>query len=170
MLLIALAAAAVPTLGCEDRITGAFTQFADGRRVADTFAFDRRRDFVAGPLAMRGLRGMTPRDWDSMAARDQWLKSPLVMRPGRAATIEVPPDQRSWMKIVRGSGERLRLRACARGGRSSGSSGNTAWSGGFEIDYARAPQQGRCARIVVRVAGRDEPIRRRLTPRAGPCD
>lgn len=161
-----LLAAAAPVLGCDDRITGAFTEYPDGRRVEDRFEIDRRRDVTAGPLAYRGLRSITRAEWDSYVARDQWLKSPPVLRPGRTVTVEVPRSQRAWMKIVHG-GSRLTLRSCTRGG--SGSSGNTAWSGGFEIDYANAPQQGRCARLIIRVRGRAEPIRRRLVPKAGSC-
>ena len=161
-----LLAAAAPALGCADRITGAVVQYPDGRRVEDSFAIDRRQDLVAGPLGLTGLRRLRARDWAWLAARDQWLKSPMVLRPGRRVTLVVPRAQRSWMRIVHG-GARLTLRACPRGGPSSGSSGNTAWSGGFEIDYAKAPRQGRCARIHVRVDGRT--LRRRIAPRAGAC-
>ena len=120
-----------------------------------------------GPLALSGLRSITQAEWKYYAARDQWLKSIPLPRPGRSVTIVVPRRQRGWMKIVHG-GARLTLRGCARGAEASGSSGNTAWSGGLEIDYAKAPRQGRCARIIVRIPGR-EAVRRRLLPNAGPC-
>jgi hypothetical protein len=41
-------------------------------------------------------------------------------------------------------------------------SGPTFFSGGFEIDYAKAPQQGRCAELIVWVRGEQEPHRVRL--------
>ena len=156
-----LLAAAAPVLGCDDRITSAFTEYADGRRGEDCFEIDRKRDLVVGPLGYRGLRAIDAREWDWYVRNDQWLKSLTVLRPGRRVTVEVPRSQRGWMKIVHG-GARLTLQAC------SGTKRNTAWSGGFRIDYANAPQQGRCARIIVRIPGRD-PLRRRLVPSAGPC-
>ena len=38
----------------------------------------------------------------------------------------------------------------------------TPFSGGFEIDYAEAPRQGRCAELIVWVAGEREPRRGRV--------
>ena len=160
---------ATAVLGCDDRIPSAFRQSAGGARVEERFAFDRRRDGVFGPVAFRGLRTMTDRVWDDFAARDQWLKALTIVRPGARATVEVPRAQRPWMRLAYHSAGRYRvtLKACRRGEGESGPSGNTAWSGGFDIDYAKAPKQGRCAKLIVRTGGRV--IRKRLAPRVTGC-
>ena len=165
-----LLAAAAPVLGCDDRITGAVIRHADGREVEERFDIDRRQDNLFGPLALTGLKGVTPQSWDANVARDQWLKSPLVLRPSARVTLVIPRAQRSWMRFRHHPGHhRVTYASCRRGHRASGPSGNTAWSFGFEFDYAEAPQHGRCARIIVRVHGRPQPLRRRLAPNAGPC-
>lgn len=147
-------AAAAPVLGCDARIEGAFQQFPDGRRVEDTFRIDRARDFVAGPLALRGLRAYTERDWQWFVDRDQWMKSIAIVRPRGRVTLVVPRSQRPWMRFAYGRARhRVTFQAC--NGRR-----NTAWSGGLLIDYAEAPKEGRCARLSVYTDGRV--IRRRL--------
>ena len=167
MLLIALAAAAAPVVGCDARITGAFREYPSGRRVADRFEIDRRRDRVFGPLAFSGLR-VYLKDWDRMVEQDQWIKSIAVMRPGRRVTVVVPRSQRSWMKLTWGNGYAATFKSCRRGEGESGASGNTAWSGGFEFDYAKAPKQGRCAKIRLRYDGRTR-TRRLLGPNVPGC-
>lgn len=162
-----LLAAATPVLGCDDRITGASIQPAGGAPRVERFEIDRRRDTVFGPLAFSGMRTYDRAAWDDFVRRDQWMKAIPRLRPGARATLVIPPSQRGWMRFSFADGPRVRLQACRRGEGESGPSGNTAWSGGFVIDYAKAPDQGRCARLVVRTRGRV--IRKRIAPRAGRC-
>jgi hypothetical protein len=166
-ILIAVAAA-TPVMGCEDRITGAMQMFPDGRTIGARFDIDRKTDTVFGPLAFTGLRQQTDKDWKWFVERDQWMKSVAIVRPSRRVTLEIPRSQRRWMRFAyHGAKHRVTLQSCARGEGESGPSGNSAWSGGFEIDYAEAPRQGRCARLSVRAG--DRVIRKRLFPRAGSC-
>jgi hypothetical protein len=163
--------AATAVLGCDDRIPGAFTQVTGGPRIEERFAIDRRRDLVMGPLGLSGMRTYDNAAWDDMVRRDQWMKAIPKLRPGARVTIEIPRSQRAWMKIahVGSNRHRLTLQACTREEGESGPSGNTAWSGGFDIDYANAPRQGRCAMLTVRVKGRTKPIRKRLAPAVTGC-
>jgi hypothetical protein len=48
-------------------------------------------------------------------------------------------------------------------------SGPTAFSGGWEIDFARAPRQGRCAQVIVRVAGKRSYRQRLMRPPPRGC-
>jgi hypothetical protein len=163
--------AATAVLGCDDRIPSAFIQPAGGGKIEERFDIDPRRDLVLGPLGFSGLRTYDNAVWDDMVKRDQWLKALPKLRPGARVTIEVPRSQRGWMKLAMtglGAGRhRVTLQACTREEGRSGPSGNTAWSGGFEIDYAKAPKQGRCARITVRTG--DRVIRKRIAPAVTGC-
>jgi hypothetical protein len=159
-LVLALAAAA-PVLGCDAAIPSAFQEFPDGRRIEDTFEVRRAHDQVFGPLALRGLRDYTERGMQDMADRDQWMKTIALVRPGRRVSLTIPVSQRAWMRFAYGDARyRVIFRAC-------GGERNSAWAGGFDIDYAKAPQNGRCARLAVRAG--DRVIRKRLFPRAGRC-
>ncbi len=160
-------AAAAPVLGCDDRIPGAFVQHAGGRRVEERFDIDRRRDLVVGPVGISGMRMYDDAVWDDMVKRGQWMKALPKVRPGARVTLEVPRSQRAWMRLSFGGTHRVTLQACRRGEGESGPSGNTAWSGGFLIDYAAAPDQGRCATLIVRTRGRV--LRRRIAPRVTSC-
>lgn len=143
---------------CGDSIPSAFVRIGDETR---PFRFRVRpaHDVVAGPVAFGGLKDLRPRAaWEDMVARDQWIKSIALVRRRSAATLEVPAEQRSWMRLEyghsEGGGNVVRLRGCRRRA--------APFSGGFTIDYAAAPQQGRCAELLVWPKGADEPIRRRL--------
>ena len=162
-----LLAAAAPVLGCDDRIPSAFRQMTGGPRIEERFDIDRRSDRVFGPLAFSGLRDYV-KQWDRMVEQDQWIKSIAVMRPGRRVTVIVPRRQRGWMKLTWGNGYAATFKSCKRGEGESGPSGNTAWSGGFEFDYAKAPKQGRCAKIRLRYDGRTR-TRRLLGPNVPGC-
>jgi len=162
--------------GCASRISG-----GPKRRDDDT---------IIGPLRFN-MQAYSPlREWRLLVRDDQWLKSVARLRAGARVTLEVPPEQRSWMRLRyaqrRDGAAAVTLRACrhrrsraarrqecvwAEGVASPGSvrseytacrSGPTFFSGGFEIDYAEAPQQGRCAELIVWVKGEQEPHRVRL--------
>jgi hypothetical protein len=149
-----------PVLDCGDRITGAVVIVGGVSRPYEFVA--RKGDTIAGPLAFSGARdyGRTQAAWDDMVRRDQWLKTIAMLKSGRRVTVEIPAEQRAWMKLEYAHGTTdpvhvVRMEACRRPGR-------TPWSGGFTIDYATAPEQGRCAEIIIRVDGRPKPLRRRL--------
>lgn len=163
--------------GCASRISG-----GPQRRDGDT---------VIGPLRFN-MQGYSPlRAWRRMVRDGQWLKSVARVRAGAQVTLVVPPEQRPWMRLAyahrRGGVAAVTLRACrhrrSRAGRrrecvwaegpsgppgstrddyTACRSGPTFFSGGFEIDYAEAPQQGRCAELIVWVNGEQEPHRVRL--------
>jgi hypothetical protein len=145
-------------------------------------------DTIAGPLRFNMSSYSPRREWRRLARSGQWLKSIAEVRAGRQVTLVVPTDQRAWMRLRYAHRENgvtaVTLRACRhRASRaaqrrecvwaegvvgSPGSirddytacrSGPTLFSGGFEIDYARAPDQGRCAQLIVWVKGEREPLR-----------
>jgi hypothetical protein len=151
--------------GCASRISG-----SSPRRDGDT---------VIGPLRFN-MQGYSPlRAWRDMVREEQWLKSVARVRAGGLVTLVVPPEQRPWMRLAyahrRGGKAAVTLQAC-RHRRSREAqrdecewtdytacrSGPTYFSGGFEIDYDEAPQQGRCAELIVWVKGEQEPHRVRL--------
>jgi hypothetical protein len=151
----------------------------------------RAGDTIIGPLRFN-MQGYSPlRSWRRMVRDGQWLKSVARVRAGAQVTLVVPPEQRPWMRLAyahrRGGAAAVTLRACrhrrSRAARrrecvwaegvvgAPGSlrddytacrSGPTFFNGGFEIDYEEAPQQGRCAELVVWVEGEQEPHRVRL--------
>jgi hypothetical protein len=136
-------------------------------------------DTVIGPLRFN-MQGYSPRrSWRRLVRDGGWLKSVARVRAGRQVTLEVPAEQRPWMRLAYahhpGGAAAVTLRAC-RHRRSPAArrrecvwsaftacrSGPTFFSGGFEIDYAEAPQQGRCAELIVWVKDAQEPRRVRL--------
>jgi hypothetical protein len=147
----------------------------------------RRRDgdTIIGPLRFSMQDYTSLRTWREMVRTDQWLKSPARVCAGAEVTLVVPPEQRQWMRLAyahrRGGTAAVSLRACRHrrsraarrrecvwaegfGGYKACRSGPTFFSGGFEIDYDEAPQQGRCAELIVWVEGEHEPHRVRLVP------
>ena len=119
------------------------------------------------------------------------MKSVARVRGGAQVTLEVPPEQRPWMRLRyarrRDGAAAVTLRACrhrrsraarrrecvwaegiagppgsVRGDYTACRAGPTFFNGGFEIDYAEAPQQGRCAELIVWVKGEQEARRVRL--------
>lgn len=151
--------------GCASRISG-----GAGRRDHDT---------IVGPLRF-DMQPYSPlREWRRLARRGQWLKSVARVRGGAQVTLEVPAEQRPWMRLryaQRGNGaaavtlracrhrrsREARRRECVWADYTACRSGPTSFSGGFELDYAEAPQQGRCAELIVWVEGEPDPRRVRL--------
>lgn len=172
-----------PVGTCRDRITGAFTEVG-GRRRPYRFRVDRSHDTLIGPVAFSGARRLGRRThYDDAVRRDQWQKTIALVKPGARATLEVPADQRSWMRMEYAHGQNsayaVTLEGCRRpptaqecgpGPRDTCARGRTPFSGGFTIDFARAPHQGRCAELLVWVQGREEPLRKRIfRPAPGRC-
>jgi hypothetical protein len=151
----------------------------------------RDSDTIIGPLRFNMQGYSRPRAWRQMVRAGQWLKSVALLRAGGQVTLVVPPEQRSWMRLAyahrRGGEAAVTLRACrhrrSRAARrrecewaegvtgppgpirddyTACRTGPTLFSGGFEIDYAEAPQQGRCAELIAWVKGEQEPHRVRL--------
>jgi hypothetical protein len=139
----------------------------------------RRDDTVVGPFRFN-VRGYSrPRAWRQIVKAGQWIKSPAKLRAGAEVTLEVPEEQRSWMSLAyalpRPEVAAVTLRACRHRPTPAARrreckwtaytacrSGPTYFSGGFVIDYDEAPQQGRCAELIVWVEGEEEPRRIRL--------
>jgi hypothetical protein len=103
---------------------------------------DDETDRVVGPVRFAGLRLYEAR-WAALVADDQWLKTIAMIDAGTRVTLEVPREQRGWMRVDYGGrgGRAVTLQACRRQA--------TLYAGGFTIDYAEAPQQGRCAELIV---------------------
>jgi hypothetical protein len=176
--------AGAPELGCRDRITGAFTQVGD-KVTPFRFRFQPRHDTRFGPLSLSGAADYgRPGAWESLVREDSWPKTIALVRRGRTVTLEVPREQRSWMRLeyahtapaahavtLRGCRRRAsraaQRRECGPGSRATCTTGPTPFGGGFTIDYARAPRQGRCAELIVWVRGRAEPLRRGIF--GAPC-
>ncbi|MBI5105905.1 MAG: hypothetical protein HZB46_13165 [Solirubrobacterales bacterium] len=160
-----------PVVGCKDRITGAVT-VVGGESRPYRFVV-RPGDTVIGPVAFAGARRYGAESaWSLLVARDQWLKTLATLRHGARATLAVPRGQRAWMRLTYGGveGPAVTLRACrgeatreecGRGPRDT-CHGRTPWAGGFVIDYAKAPHQGRCAELEVWLPRRERPLRERL--------
>ena len=169
--------------GCVSRISGGVVR-QDG-------------DTIIGPLRFNMQSYSPRREWRRQVRSGQWLKSPARVRAGAQVTLVVPPEQRTWMRLRYAHGRdgvaAVTLRACrhrrsraaqrrecrwaegvagppgsVRSDYTACRSGPTFFSGGFEIDYAKAPQEGRCAELIVWVKGQQEPHRVRLVPPAEP--
>ena len=153
----------------------------------------RRRDddTIIGPLRFNMGVYSPLHAWRRLVRDRQWMKSVARVRAGAQVTLQVPPEQRSWMRLRyahrRGGAAAVTLRACrhsrsraaqrrecewaegfvgppgsVRGDYTACRSGPTFFNGGFEIEYEEAPLQGRCAELIVRVRGEQEPHRVRL--------
>jgi hypothetical protein len=123
-----------PVARCRDSITAAGPH--------DPVFADDETDRVAGPVRFAGLRTYEA-EWAALVADDQWLKSIAMLDAGTRVTLEIPREQRDWMRVDYGGrgGRAVTLQACRRRA--------TLFAGGFTIDYAEAPQQGRCAELIV---------------------
>jgi hypothetical protein len=157
--------------GCEDRIPSAFI-IRNGRRTEDKLLVNRRRDRIVGPIAFRGFKHHpTERDWRATIRQRTWFKSVALVAPGARVTVVVPASQRRWSHLAyRHSARRAytatlqacrwsrsaeeRRRECGSASARACRSGPTAFSGGWIIDFARAPREGRCAQIIVRAGAR----------------
>ena len=177
-----------PVLGCHDRISGAVVRRGD-ETTPFRFAVHAQHDTTFGAIAFSGLADYgRPAQWREMVRRDQWLKSIALVRPGSRVTLVVPTPQRAWMRMryVHGrarAAHEVTLEGCRRlasrtqqreecgpGPQDTCTSGRTPFSGGFEIDYARAPRQGRCAQLIVWTQGERRPqLKRLFRPGAGEC-
>ena len=148
---------------CGDRITGTFTEVDSGSRRPYRFRVRPRHDTRIGPVAFAGMKDAgRPATWALYVREKQWLKSIAMVRPSARVTLEVPAEQRAWMHLEYGGDRAVTLAACR--------SILTPFSGGFTIDYARAPRQGRCAELIVWVDGAARARRKRLfAPPAEAC-
>jgi hypothetical protein len=166
-------------------------------REGETIGDPREKALVAGEHdAMIGstivFSGLVhygrPDVWSELVRDRQWLKSVAAVAAGARVTLIVPSEQRPWMRLEYahrgGRGvHAVTLRACRNlpslaaqrrecrfAPFTACRSGPTLFSGGFAIDYERAPRQGRCAELIVWTAGA-QPLRRRLfSPQPGECD
>jgi hypothetical protein len=180
-LVFADAAAAAPAVsGCRDRIASAVTVAPDGTQRPYRFHVGPS-DLRVGAIAFHDLKSARSQAaWTSYVARDQWIKSVALVRPGARVTLTVPADQRAWMRLKYGGRYEVTLVGCRRFKRAGARRrecghvtatcrrGPTPFSGGFDIDFATAPQQGRCAELVVSTPGH-EPRRVRLFAAPGEC-
>lgn len=117
----------------------------------DGIGADDSVDTVVGPLRIFGL-GLYEQDWQALVDEDQWLKAAAMVDAGQRVTLEIPPAQRAWNELEwDGSSDAVTLRACA--------DQPTIWIGGFTIDYANAPREGRCAALIVRGDGPAKRVR-----------
>ena len=137
-----------PLTSCHDSITAAGPH--------DPIVADDATDRVVGPVRFTGLR-IYEGSWAGLVLADQWLKTIALLDAGLEVTLEIPRGQRDWMRVDYGGrgGRAVTLRACRRQA--------TAYAGGFTIDYARAPRQGRCAEVLV-WTGHERAVRARLFP------
>jgi hypothetical protein len=150
--------------GCRDR--------AEGGRLLP----NRERDTVIGPVAFPYLvenyreaarpdsrRSKPPADFNAHP-----VKALALIRSGTRVTLSVPRAQRSWMQLLyhpsavwRGS-LRVTLQACRWH--------NTQFNGAIYIDFDRAPNRVRCARLAVQIERRQTPLEQPLfRPEPGSC-
>jgi hypothetical protein len=177
-----------PVLDCRDRISGAVV-IRGGETTPFRFVVRPRHDTTIGAVAFSGLVDYgRPASWGEMVRRDQWLKSIALVRPGARVTLVVPTPQRAWMRMEYGHGRKraaheVTLAGCRRpvsrmqqreecgpGPQDTCTSGRTPFAGGFTIDYARAPHQGRCARLIVWTQGERPRLERLFRPAPGECE
>jgi hypothetical protein len=160
---------------------------------------DHAEDTIIGPITFTGFPAIhrdyasRPETWRGSGMTG--VRSIALVRAGARVTLVVPPEQRRWMRLLFWQGfrrrvEPLTLRACRRlkspraqrrecgwGGRPPWNPSNwacrlryTQFSGGFALDFATAPQRGRCAELIVRTKG-DSPLREFLfDPEPGTCE
>ena len=178
------AATAAPVRGCHERV--------DGPRIVP----DPRVDTVIGPMGFLRLPAVyrdyaSRRDAELLADPDVGMpsmKSIGVLRAGARVTLSVPREQRRWLKVIYDSpdhhgGHTITLDACNTFNSSAARrrecrwkpdracrSGATQFNGGFGVDFVNAPRRGLCAKLIVRVKGRRQPLRHLLfDPAPGTC-
>jgi hypothetical protein len=152
---------------------------------------------IIGPISLTGLPGAyrgllaTPESEHDLVPGlgIPGIKALAVVRAGARVTLEVPRRQRRWMKLVyhvqgRPAYAELTLQACRRVRSRRAQRRECGWrpflacrwrytqfAGGIALDVAEAPRQGLCAELIVRVRGRERPLRERLfAPQPGDCD
>jgi hypothetical protein len=159
---------------------------------------DPSRDTIIGPISLTGLPGAyrglaaTPEsEFDLIPGLGiPGIKALAVLRAGARVTLEVPRRQRRWMKLDYNHAlgeparERLTLQACRRLHSRRARRAECGWrpflacrwrytqfAGGIALDVVDAPRHGVCAELIVRVRGRDRPLRERIfAPKPGECD
>jgi hypothetical protein len=157
---------AAPVLRCGDRISSAVV-IVGGKQTPVRFRVRPAHDTLFGPLAFSGAKDYGPvASWQAMVQQDGWLKTIALVQPGARVTIVVPAEQRGWMRLRywHGTGAgayAVTIQACKRA--------LSPYSGGFAIDFAKAPHQGRCAEVVVWVRGREQPLRKRIFRPGSAC-
>ncbi len=171
--------------GCRERVEG-------GRIVPN-----RAVDTVIGPMAFIRLPTVY-RDYASRPNSElvpspdsgmPSMKSIGVLRAGARVTLEVPREQRRWMKVIydfphhRG-GHAITLRACKALRSPRARRRECGWrpdlacrwrftqfNGGLGIDFANAPRRGLCAELIVGTHGRPTARRALLfDPDPGMCN
>jgi hypothetical protein len=140
--------------GCRERIEG----------VGGLIDLDRLRDTVVERsiwlIGSRAAYSSVPHE------SRQPLKVPAVVRSGASVTLAVPPSERQWLRLayvhrIRGTDAvtldpgphpataKAQRRACHWSPYEACRSGVTAFSGGFWVNFRRAPTQARCATLQV---------------------
>jgi hypothetical protein len=149
------------------------------------------RDAVIGPIAFYELPAHFEPEAQQRgrvgALNGPPMKAMAIVRAGRRVTIAVPPDQRGWMRLFYGQSayaggqgsHSVTFRSCRRLAsakarrRECGEittacrSASTQFAGEIYVDYAAAPDQGRCARLSVRVRGEPDALSGYLFDPAG---
>jgi hypothetical protein len=163
------AAPAAAVRGCAERVEG------------DPLRPRPGRDTIAGPVAFVDLPGSYRY---SLRHRGTPMKSVALVEPGARVTLVVPREMRAWLRLgYAGAGHVVTLQACRHARSRAGQRRECGWepvtacrddrtyfSGGVDVDFDAAPQQGRCGAVVVHVAGRERPLRRHLfAPPRGAC-
>lgn len=163
----------------------------------------RKRDTVIGPIVFTGLPqayrdlASRPRQWQPYAdVKMPALKIIALLRSGVRVTLKVPPEERSWLRLIylpplrrgvdaitlqacdRLRSRRAQRRECGWGVKRAGTirfpacqSDYTQFSGGFGVDFAQAPKRALCAKLLVWVQDERRPVLKPLfKPRTSDCD
>lgn len=151
----------VAARGCDQRIEGSVP--APGKR-----------DTRIGPIAFSRLPGVY-----RYASRHPKtpMKSIAIVRAGARVRLTVPRGQRTWLRVGYGASKspKIILQACRHfrsrqarenecrwGAQTACANGPTLFSGGFSVDFRRAPRRGLCAELIIRVRGREKSLRKHL--------
>jgi hypothetical protein len=170
--------------GCRERVEG-------GR-----FPVKQGRDTVIGPVTWPYARsnfraGLRSKDLSTKqrlppGLREFPFKLLALVESGVRATLVVPADQRTWMRVFYSSHESgdyvVTLRACRRFRSRAAQERechwapltacswiNTQFNGGVYIDFDHAPRLGRCAELIVRVRDGREFRGRLFRPSPADC-
>jgi hypothetical protein len=192
ILLFLIAAGAVAAVGIVRSAPEGDTSQAEGSpadlvegckdRIEATLDPPDQKDTVIGPVAFTEL----PDAYRYVRRhRGEPLKAVAILRAGADVRLVVPRSQRAWLKVGYGARRgRTRLQACRhRASRQAREKecgwapfractrGPTLFSGGFAVAFDRAPHDGECAELIVRVRGSGRPLRKYLfDPRPRVCD
>jgi hypothetical protein len=156
--------------GCRERIEGA----------GATLTPDPRRDAVVGRavwlLGARAAYHRTPHE------SNQPLKVPAIVRSGTPVTLVVPRFERRWLHLAyvrrthavtlkpcpHPATVQAQRRACHWSPYSACKKGQTAFSGGFWVNFRRSgPLRARCAMLQVWTSERPNPVTIRPFTRRG---